>query len=703
MKGGYRIAADIGGTFTDIALVTERGTIATWKILSTPGDYSQAVIDGISSLVGELGIPVDEISEVIHGCTVATNAVLENKGAKTALLTTKGFRDVLELRRIRMPRLYDLTWIKPEPLVPRRLRFEITERMSAQGEVVLPVESTDVYAAIERIKGSGVEAVAVCFINSFANPAHEHIVGEMLRNTLQSCFVTLSTEVLPEIREYERTSTTVINAFLGPPVGRYIESLIDGLHRVGVNGRLMVMQSGGGVLEATTVLQRPAEIVECGPAAGVIGAAYLGERNGYRDIITFDMGGTTAKASIIEGGRILKTDEYEVGGGISLSSRLVKGGGYALKLPVIDISEVGAGGGSIVWFDKAGVLKVGPQSAGADPGPACYSLGGRAPTVTDANVVLGYINPGALANGTVPIDAGKAEDVIYNQVAATMKTDLLESAYGIHTVVNASMARAIKAVSTYRGRDPRDFALFAFGGNGGVHACQLASSLGIRRVVVPPAAGVFSALGLLFAKAEITRSRALIRRTERLSLEDLEEVFSLLEKEILSALCLKRGEVGFQYFADVRYAGQAYELTIPVHWRESPPTMLGRLERDFEDEHEKTYGHRFPRQAKETVSVRVLGSPGIGAERGEIPFSQRIVLNRKDGWEENRRSAYFGPELGLAETWVVSNRAALSSTPTPGPVIIEEYEGTVVVDPQSQVRLDEWGSLLIDVHVPEGG
>lgn len=696
MKTGYRIAADIGGTFTDVVLVNQDGAIYTKKLLSTPNDYSVAVKEGITELMEDIRIPVEEISEVLHGCTVATNAILEAKGAKTALITTKGFRDVLELRRIRMPRLYDLLWTKPEPLIPRQWRFEVMERVASDGAIIQPLNEDDLQRAIEKIKEHDIEAVAVTLINSFANDEHERLMGQILREALPNLFITLSTEVLPEIREYERTSTTVINAYLGPPVKSYIQSLVEQLKAVGVKGRLLVMQSGGGVLEANTVLQRPAEIVECGPAAGVIGATDLGQITGYSNIITFDMGGTTAKASMVEDGRVIKTDEYEVGGGISLSSRLVKGGGYALKLPVIDISEVGAGGGSIVWFDRAGALKVGPHSAGADPGPVCYSLGGQEPTVTDANVVLGYINPESIARDSVPIDAQKAFDVIRNRVAVPMKKDLYEAAFGVHTVSNATMVRSIKAVSTYRGRDPRDFVLFAFGGNGGVHASELARGLRIKQIVVPPVAGVFSALGLLFAKIEVSRSRAFIHKIHNISLEDMKKLYESLEREVMSELGAESHEVTFLRFADVRYSGQAYELTIPISCGNITERELEKIEKDFEDEHHRTYGHHFPGQRKETVSLRVTGSPLLKDDPSQTGWAQKHSIINDEAPRKRSRKAYFGPDVGLLDTPVFDTRAILSKSPRQGPMIIEEYEGTIVINPISYASLDEWGDIVID-------
>ena len=498
----HRVSADIGGTFTDIAFLSSEGILATRKLLSTPANYADAVITGITELMAELDLPLADIAEVIHGCTVAANAILEYKGAKTALLTTKGFRDVLELRRIRTPRLYEPLHAKPPALVPRNLRFEIDERLDAQGRVVTPLNVEDVHRAVARIKAADVESVAVCLLHSYVNPEHERAIGEILRAELGDLFISLSVDVLPQIREYERTSTTVINGYVGPPVSTYLKSIIGQLEDAGAGGRLMIMQSSGGVLDAASVLDKPAQIVECGPAAGVVGAAHLSTTAGYGNVITFDMGGTTAKASIVEGGELSIADEYEVGGDMSSTSKLIGGGGYALSLPVIDISEVGAGGGSIVWLDRAGSIKVGPQSAGAAPGPACYSLGGEEPTVTDANVVLGFLNPRALARGTVPIDAARARTAI-EKIAEPLGRDATETAYGIHILANANMLRAIKAVTTYRGRDPRDFALMAFGGSGGVHAGALARELRARRVIVPPAGGVFSAVGLLLANPRV--------------------------------------------------------------------------------------------------------------------------------------------------------------------------------------------------------
>ena len=693
-----RIAADIGGTFTDIALIGDDGAITTRKVLSTPDDYSRAVVEGIGQLLAALGMLAGRVAEVLHGCTVATNAILERKGARTALITTKGFRDVLELRRIRVPTLYDPLYVKPRPLVPRRLRLEVEERLDGQGHVVTPLDIDDVTRAVETIRESGAEAVAVTLLHSYANGEHERTIGEIARRELPGCFVTLSVELLPEIREYERTSTTVINAYVGPPVRRYVESLVDRIREAGIAGRLMMMQSSGGMIDATTATAKPAEIVECGPAAGVIGAAHVGHRMGCENIITLDMGGTTAKASLIEGGRLSRTDEYEVGGGISLSSRLVKGGGYALKIPVIDISEVGAGGGSIVWLDKVGQIKIGPESAGAVPGPVCYGNGGTRPTVTDANVVLGYLNPESLAGGSVRIDAAAARAALAGRIGDAHGGDLLEAAYGIHTIANANMVRAVKAVSTYRGRDPRESVLFAFGGSGGVHAAELARALQIRRVVVPGAAGVFSALGLLVANTELGVSSGFLRMVDAISPDEIEAAYDRLERQVRAQLDCARDALTFRHFADMRYVGQAFELVVPVPPPPLEPAMIASLADAFENEHEATYGHRYPgKKAVQIVSLRVTGTliPDAGSA---FDNAGEVSVPSLEPDPPGTRSAFFGPRFGAVTTPVCS-RATLTATPREGPLVIEEYEGTVVVPPAARASLDEWGNIDIEIDV----
>ncbi|MDO6458797.1 hydantoinase/oxoprolinase family protein [Celeribacter halophilus] len=692
MTDKLRIAADIGGTFTDVALIRADRTIATRKVSSTPEDYARGVAEGILELVEVEGLKPDEIGEVMHACTVATNAILEGKGARTALITTEGFRDVLEMRRIRVPRLYDPLYEKPPALSPRKWRFEVEERLDHKGNVLTPLDEASVLKAIEKIKAANVEAVAVCLLHSYANSEHELRIGELLKEHLPDVFISLSVDVLPEIREYERTSTSVINSFVGPPVKNYLESLRDRLAAAGLPSKFFMMHSAGGIVDSRTVIAKPAQIVECGPAAGVIGARAVMLEAGFTDAIAFDMGGTTAKASLIEGGQLMRADDYEVGGGISLSSKLAKGGGYALKLPVIDISEVGAGGGSIVWRDRAGALKVGPQSAGARPGPACYGIGGTEPTVTDANMVLGFLNPEALAGGAVPVNPELSREALSRVVADPMGIELDRAAFGVHELVSTVMTRAVKSVTTFRGRDPRDFSMIAFGGNGGIHSVSLARSLGVSTVIVPPGAGVLSALGLLYADIETSASMALLKQIDNVDPAVVSKGFADLATRVSNELARSLNEVELIYEADFRYRGQAFELTLPFEQGLSLTEQNALQTRvAFDEAHEKTYGYRLAGTAVEIVSLRATARVRKGA--GSLPEYR----SRKPA-PERIRSVYFGPDWGRVETAVI-DRAALLSGPRSGPAIIEEYEGTTIVPPDCSAQIDAKGNIIVTLPV----
>ena len=683
-----RVAADIGGTFTDIAAVTEDGDLLTWKLPSTPPNFADAVSKGIAALSRKYSIELSDINEVLHGCTVATNAILEQKGAKTALITTRGFRDVLEIQRVRVPKLYDPLYEKPAPLVPRNLRFEIDERLDAYGNVIREPDRAQLNRVILKLKKEKIEALAICFLHSFVNPAHEEIVGQIIQKELPDLFVSLSSEILPQKREYERVSTTVINSYVGPPVSEYLSAMVEQLKTSGISDRLTIMQSSGGILDAESCLRKPAHIVECGPAAGVVGAEHIASKAGFENVITLDMGGTTAKASIIEGGKYNLADEYEVGGGMSSSSALVGKGGYALKLPVIDIAEVGAGGGSIAWLDGVGSLKIGPESAGALPGPACYGLGGERPTVTDANLVLGYLNPKALAGGTVSINKKLSEQAINKYIAEPMKLDLMETAYGIYTVANASMMRAVRAVTTYRGRDPRDFILFAFGGAGGLHAVDLAKTLKIKEVLVPKAGGVFSALGLLYSNLETSETAPLLSLLDDTPIDSAEGIFFELQEKIRKTIGGDPKEITFKRFADLRFKGQAYELIIPFQKPNLNQKELKNLSKTFEEKHFTRYGHAFSGEFPiELVNLRL-----VGTKKTVTPEIKHNLKTYKK--EDNRREAYFGPAIGLVNSRVLS-RGDLEKNILEGPLIIEDYEGTVVVPPGCEAHLDSMGNIVI--------
>jgi N-methylhydantoinase A len=687
-----RIAVDIGGTFTDVAVLTDTGRLATRKVPSTPSNYADAVMRGVTELLRELESPIAELREILHGCTVATNAILELKGAKTALLTTKGFRDVLEIQRVRVPTLYNPLYVRPPPLVPRELRFEVEQRMDADGNVLTPLNEADVWRAIERIRAAGVEAVAVCYLHSYANAAHERQTGELLARALPGRYISLSVDVLQQKREYERTSTTVINCYVGPPVRAYLESLLDTLRGAGVHGRLLVMQSNGGIIDAQTVLTRPAQVIECGPAAGVIGAGHVARHSGFDNIITLDMGGTTAKASIITRGEPIFADSYEVGGGMSSRSALNGGGGYALALPVIEISEVGAGGGSIAWVDRGGSLKIGPHSAGAVPGPACYGTGNTFPTVTDANVILGYLSPVALAGGTVPIDVELARRAVSEHVAAPLGVNLIDAAYGIHTVANANMMKAVKAVTTYRGRDPRDFSLFAFGGNGGVHAAGLAQVLQIREIMLPVAAGVFSALGLLFSDFKMNETVSFLHLASAISPDRMEAAFRDLAARIAPVLG-EPAAIKFERLADARFAGQAFELTVPVGEGTLSAQHIEEFCERFAAEHTRRYGHAFSgRFPVEIVNLRLVGTRAPEGHRGLAATSSFAA------GDAGFRPVYFGPEFGMRDSRTIG-RGVLGAVPLHGPFVIEEYEGTAVVPPNGRARIGPAGTVIIELEL----
>jgi N-methylhydantoinase A len=688
----YRVGIDIGGTFTDVILIGADGSQQSRKVLSTPDDYGRGIVAGLSQALAERGAGPEDVESIVHATTVATNAILERQGALTGLITTRGFRDVLDMRRLRIPEMYVLNYPKPEPLVPRRLRLEVDERLGPLGELRRELDEASVVRAAERLRAAGVEAVAISLLHAYANPEHEHRVAEILRRHLDGAFITCSSDILPLIREYERTSTTVINAYLGPILERYFHSLSRHLTAAGIQAPLQVMKSDGGTMSLAAATERPAYIVESGPAAGVIGAAEVAKMIGGPDCITLDMGGTTAKAAMVEEGRVDKTGDYEVGAGINLSSKLVMGGGFALKLPVIDISEIGAGGGSIVAVDAGGLMHVGPESAGADPGPVAYDRGGVDPTFSDAMVALGYLNPHHLVGGALALNAGKAREVLAERVAGPLQKELEETAYGVYQVAGSTMVRAVKAVSTYRGRDPRDFALFAFGGNGPVVAAEVARLMGMTEILVPPNPGVFSAFGLLLSAVEHETNRAYLKRLDELSADDLDSAYEPLLAELRRTMTVEGfgpEAVEILRFADLRYFGQAHELVLPNGGADSRSDLTA-LALAFGDEHERTYGHRAEDEAVECVALRVAGRvpppplgydplPAVAAERGS---------------SGGNRTAYFGPDQGRLETPVLA-RCDLIGDERPGPLIVEEYDATCVVPPGWRARLDASANIVV--------
>ena len=698
----HRLGIDIGGTFTDIVLIGDDGTVLTQKVPSTPDNYAEGIVAGLAPLLPR------QINEVVHGTTVATNTILERKGALTGLITTKGFRDVLEIGRLRYPRLYDLTWEKPLPLASRRLRREVEERIGANGEIVQALNIEGAREVIRWMLAQNIESLAVCLINAYINPDHERQLGEIIHELAPDLPVSLSCDVLPEIKEYERTSTTVINAYLQPVVSRYLHSLSDRLNQQLPHTDnalpLYVMQSNGGVMSAKSAADIPIHIIESGPAAGVIASLTLAERIGLTNVLTLDMGGTTAKASLIEDGQIMHSPEYQVGGSVSVGTRLSKGGGYPLRVPAIDIAEVGAGGGSIVYLDSGGALRVGPQSAGAVPGPACYALGGEEPTLTDANVVLGYLNPDHLAGGALPLNAERAHQTLHDKIAAPLNLSAPDAAHGVYRIAAANMARAARAVSLERGRDPREFVLCAFGGNGPLHATELAESLGMKRILIPPSPGLFSAFGLLYADIAYHLVQTYKRLLTELDIDDFKETLRRLEvsaREGLMAEGENATQIALQRAVDLRYAGQSSELTLPIVDADpdlsgsrqvgiGQPQFFHTLGERFAADHERTYGHRAPDDPIEVVNLRLTATiPTAKSQSSYLqpPSSQTLPPSRR---------CYFGKEMDWLEVPVLS-REGLGNGSENGPFIVEEYDTTILVPPRCTARRDEWGNIVIEM------
>ncbi len=691
-RTGCRIGVDVGGTFTDIVLLEDDGTAHVRKVPSSTGDYAWAIARGLERLFAGIAPAAGDVGEVLHGTTVGSNAILERKGARAGLITTRGFRDVLEIRNLRMPRLYDMAWEKPPPLIDRYLRLEVTERVAADGTVITPLDREDAQRAIAQLLAEEVDVIAVCLLNCFANEAHERAIGELIAAAAPDLPYCLSCDVLPEIKEYERSSTTAINAYVLPVIRSYLAELRRRLDESRISAPLLLMQSNGGLMTDKAAAARPCQIIESGPAGGVVGAQALAERLGETDLITFDMGGTTAKAALIEAGAAARNPEFAVGGGIMVGSRLLTGAGYLLRTPAIDLAEVGAGGGSLVRIDAGGALRVGPESAGADPGPAAYGRGGDKPTVTDANLLLGYLNPEHLVGGALKLDMTRAA-AAFASVAEALGLEAAQAAHGAHLVAASNMIRAIKAVSSERGRDPRRFTLFAFGGNGPLFAAGMAEALGIRRVLVPPAPGLFSSFGMLYADVEHHYARTLNRIPAEMDPDVLTAAWDRLADEArqqLRADGFPDSRMRIRRAAAMHYKGQIFELTVPAPDGAFDAAKIAELEEAFGVEHERTYGHRAgPEEPVALVTMQVTGA-GV-PERPRMPA--QLQFREAGGAGGGMRRAFFGNH-GWLETPVL--RRSDLATPQRGPAIVEEYDATALIPPDWQGRLGTGGTMLFE-------
>ncbi|MFE6742649.1 hydantoinase/oxoprolinase family protein [Streptomyces tubercidicus] len=683
--GGWRVGADVGGTFTDVLALGPDGRVVPLKVLSTPPDFGTGVLNGTAAALAGAGVPAGQVDAMLHATTVATNAILERRGARTALVTTLGFRDVLELGRLRRPLLYDLSWQKPVPLAPRRHRYELAQRITAEGQLKPPADRAELIRLAGTIRAADIEAVAVCLINSHVRPDEERRVAAELRALLPGTYVTASVDISPQIQEFERTSTAVVNSYVGPQVHDYITALGRGLREEGVTAPLMIMQSSGGLLDAPAVVERPVQLIESGPAAGVIAVQKLAQLMDLDSVVAFDMGGTTAKASLIENGEPFVAADYEVGGGMNLTRSMGRGAGYTVRVPSLDIAEVGAGGGSIISTDVAGSLRVGPESAGSRPGPACYGYGGDRPTLTDANVVLGYLSPQALAGGRVAISPEAAEKTL-TTVARQLGVDTSTAARGAYEVAVSHMAKAVKAVTSERGRDPREAVMVAFGGAGPLYGATLARELGINTVIVPVHTGLFSSLGLLIADVE--RQLVVPHRAELDELDSLTAEFDRMAEEVTAALheAAPAADVELRRILDMRYRGQRFELPVTLPHHALSPALMAAARRQFHAAHHRTYGRAGSDELVETVNIRVHGRV-----RNPVTIDQALHLPAVAPRPATTRSCRFDR---TAATRVIA-RTGLSSRPESGPLVIEDMDSTTLVPPGATARLDHLNNIVI--------
>jgi N-methylhydantoinase A len=689
-----RIGIDIGGTFTDAALVDgETGAIRVVKVLTTPEDPAQGFMVALERGLAECQAGGGDVAAVVHATTVATNAIIEGKTARVGMLVTRGFRDILEIGRQIRSRLYDVHLQKPAPLVPRRLSLEVSERLDHEGRVLQPLDLEEVRRAARRLREEGVEAVVVCLLHSYLNAAHERAVAEVVRKELPATYLSVSSDVCPEYREYLRASTTAVNAAVMPIVSRYVDALESRLKALGATAPFYVMQSNGGVMTSASAKARPVYMVESGPAAGVIAAGAIATPYGYRNVMSFDMGGTTAKVGLIQDGQLRLSTEIEVGAQAVTPLGEGRGGGYPVRTPVIDLVEVGAGGGSEAWIDAGGALRVGPRSAGARPGPACYGRGGATPTITDANLVLGRLNPTFFLGGEMVLDTEAARRAIAERVAAPLGLEAQAAAAGIVEIANAHMIGAMRLVSVQRGYDPRQFVLVAFGGAGPLHANALARELGIPAVLVPPNPGIASAVGMLMTdiRHEFVTTRRL--RVDALTPAALESLFADFLAE--GAARLDRDGVPaadrrMLRSVDLRYHGQSFELSIAVPPGALTTADVARLRTEFDAAHERAYGYAAPEDAVELVNVRL-------AAIGVTPRPRRAPL--AEGGRDATAAVKGQREIWFDNSWrttsILDRTKLLRGNVIPGPAIIEEHDASTLVHPGWEATVDEHANLLL--------
>jgi len=692
MKKRIRVGVDVGGTFTDFVLVDEkRDIIFTGKQLTTPKDPSLAICEGVERITREAGVDMGDLDGIVHGTTLVTNTLIERDGAKIGLITTEGFRDVLEVGHEMRYDLYDLFMEKPVPLADRPRRKTVRERINSMGEVLKPLDEDGLKQAAQELVDSGVEAIAICFISAYANPAHEERAAAILAEAHPEFPITVSTVVAPEIREYERTCTAAANAYVLPLMRRYINELNGKLVDMGLSGPLNIMLSGGGIASLRVAQEAPIQMIESGPAAGAISGSYYGKLTNSDHVIAFDMGGTTAKMCLIENGEPEHSKTFEAG----RVRRFRQGSGIPLKVPVIDLIEIGAGGGSIARLDRMGLLKVGPDSASSEPGPVCYGRGGEEPTVTDADLVLGYLSPDYFLGGEMALDIEGVKTAVDKKLATPGNMDVTRAVSGIHAVVNNNMAAATRRYIAEKGRDPRKYTLVATGGAGPVHAYGLAKELKIGRIIAPLGAGVSSALGFLIAAPATDGVRSYVTRIDQIDVAHVRELFADMEREATEQLVEAGGNpetITVKYRVEMRYVGQGFEIEVALP-KDSIGDDLGRtLEQRFLAKYNELFGRVISDVPIEVVSWRITASgptPNI-----QLQFEGQQI--DRSAAEKGERMAHF-PDVGYVATKVYNRYGLAAGTILQGPAVIEERESTVVAGPDTSITVDENLNLIIDI------
>jgi N-methylhydantoinase A len=700
----YRLGVDIGGTFTDLVLVDEMtGQLIIGKVLTTPGDPAAGVLQGTKRLLAQQAIAPEAVAHCLHATTLITNALIERTGARTGLLTTRGFRDVLEIGRELRYDLYDVFLEFPPPLCERAMRVEVHERIRRDGAVQTPLDDEELRRQLRGLTETGAESIAVVFLHSYANSAHEEAAERIAREEFPGVFLSASYRIAREIREYERTSTTVANAYVQPLAARYLRRLGAGLHDLGLRGALALMTSAGGIVSEETARAVPISLVESGPAAGAIAGAFFGELAGERRVIALDMGGTTAKACVADDGQPLVTYSFEA----ARMHRFRRGSGLPLRIPALDLIEIGAGGGSIARTDRLGLLTVGPQSAGSDPGPACYGRGGEDPTVTDADLLLGYLDPGYFLGGEMRLDSDAARRAVADRLAPSLGRDAVTVAWGIHDIVNENMASAARVHLAERGRDPRAYALIATGGAGPVHAHRIARKLRIRRVLCPLGSGVASTIGLLVAQPRTDLVHSYICRLDDLEWEQLNAIYARMRDSaiaLLAQVAVPATEVQLQPFADLRYVGQGFEVVTALPPGPYSATSAAAIAHAFEAAYQMNYGRAMPGIPVEGLSWRLRASgPRTDARRVADAL---LTEPRPDAGGQalrGERLAYFPERGGFISTPVYNRYALRPGECLAGPALVEERESTVVVGPDARFSVDRYQMLKIEMEAANLG